>query len=145
MAWGRVNCLISIYLNTHVVQLPGKTTPSMDLGRNGPFTEPDPSVNRAGDYQDPSVQMNNLPSLSLNTQRAKPMKETQKRAGTFNRYLFTIGRKTQSRVIRISNANNVQQKHLTILLRQDRPAHRHTHPKKKWTRRVFIRLSSRGG
>ena len=31
-----------------------------------------------------------------------------------------------------------KQKHLTILLRQDRPAHRHAHPKRKWTSRSSV-------
>ena len=43
----------------------------------------------SGDYQGPLDQMNNLPartaSLFLNTHHAKPMKETQKRAETFNK------------------------------------------------------------
>ena len=67
------------------------------------------------------------------------MKETQKRAGTLKKggYLFIamIGEgNTQSRVIRLSKANNVQQKHLTILLIDGAHGHTHAHTDtQKWT------------
>ena len=106
----------------------GEFTPSTDLERN----EPLPCPNRVQPERrlprpvGPNEQF--TASLFLNTHCAKPMKETQKRAGTFNIYLFTIGRETQSRVIRISNANNVQQKALNNSTYQTGPQQTHTPP-----------------
>ena len=75
--------------------------------------------------------------LIPNTHRGKPMAEMTKnelvhstRGEFINNSRGAWGAR-KGRVIRLSNANNVQQKHLTILLRQDRPAHRHAHPKKE--------------
>ena len=71
------------------------------------------------------------PFQSPNTHNAKPMKETQKRAETFNRgNLFTKGKgETQSRIKQTFKEmqSMYKQKALKQFLLTDRPTDRHTH------------------
>ena len=105
-----------------------------------------PCVTRADGYRDPSVQMQNLLSLLLNIHRAKPMKETQKRAETFNRGFIYNGGKggthKEQNYPTIRNAVNVQAKALIQLLLKDGHAHAHTYAP-RWS--LWKASSSRTG
>ena len=91
----------------------------------------------SGDYQDPSVQMNNYgttASLIPNMHRAKPMKESDRqRAGTLNNwgFIYQGGQgSTKSRVIRIKAMYNEKTTHTILLNRRAQHSDTHTNEKK---------------
>ena len=124
----------TIYLKTHAVQLPGNHT----LGRpraERAVTVLEPCVTRADGYRGPLVQMHNYgsngfpnPQYALWQTNGRKDKDelvhSTKGEFIYNNNWGTRGAR-KGRVIRLSNANNIQQQYLTILP-QDGPTLRHT-------------------